>query len=538
MSRTGLVALLLLVASILACEQAGDLIPGQGSATPESTVGTDPTPIVVTPDLQTGSDTATPTPSIPDHELARSVVQIRAVDTANGLERTTRDGSGVIVDSEAGLILTAYSIVRPYLSTGAPAYTTIAIGVNDGNGGAPRLEYEARLVALDELLGLAVLRVTSEYGGDALPSDGLVFPAADRGDASIVEPGNALRLFGHPGLSGSSAESQTLTVTEGKVTGRRGEPDHAGTTRLKLDVQLPYGTTGGPAFNRGGSVVGILVPEHYNVGAPVTQLRPINVAEALIASARALPEGVPFIAPLHAQEPPGGFEAPIPTDQIWVSEPYFAENTTNTAGQLDLFDYERGFVSGTQELYFEYVVQGAQTGAMVEERWYLNDVLQDALSSDYAWDRSTFAFVADKISVAGAALPDGRWRLEVWVNGTLRADATAVVGVDLDPPVMFNPVFGSLAGASGQSLSGPTAAASQILLFFDYTGMDITGGVRWLIQRDGELMYQSPEMRWPGDAHGRFWIGFSTPDGVGAGRWTFQVLVDGAQTLESAWDVF
>ena len=538
MLRIVLPALLAFAIILTGCDRTSELIPGEAESPEATAPTTDPTVIVIPPNLDTGTETPTPTPAIADHELARSVVQIQAIDTTNGFVRTVRDGSGVVVDREARLILTSYDLVRPYLTTGARAYTTIGIGVNDGDGGPPRLEYEADLIAVDNLLGFAVLRVTREYQGDPLAPDGFDIPSAEPGDASIVEPGDALRLFGHPGLSLTSVDSQAVTVTAGTVTGRRGEPDHPGTTRLKLDARLPYGGTGGPAFDRIGSLVGLLVPEHYDVDAPVAQLRPFNLAVDLIEGARGLPTNLEFVAPLHAQEPPAGFEAPIPGDGIWVGRPLFAENATNNGGVLDLFDYERGFVSGTPELYFEFAIQGAPPGSLIEERWFLNGVLQDSLSSSYPWDGNGFALVADRIGVPSAdGLPDGRWRLEVWIDETLRAAGTAIVGIDLDPPAMFNPVFGALAGTSGQRVIGPTASAEQILLFFDYVGMDITSGVRWVVLRNGELIYQSQELQWPGAGAGRFWVGYSDPTSVGAGRWSFQILVDGVLTLEAIWDI-
>ena len=538
MSRSAIAALFVVFAlGLAACDRASELIPGEGEQTPEATeVVAEPTVIVIPPDLETGTSTSTPTPSIADHELARSVVQIQAIDTANGFVRTVRDGSGVIVDREAGLIVTAYALVRPHLSSGARAYTVIGIGVNDGTGGSPRLEYEAELIAADSLLGLAVLRVTRAYQGDVLAPGEFEFPAAEPGDATVIEPGDPLRLFGHPGLNFLDAESQALQVTEGTVTGRRGEPDHAGTTRLKLDAQLPYGSTGGPAFNRTGALIGLLVPEHFDVDAPVTQVRPFNLVTDLIERAREFPTNVEFVAPLHADEPPAGFDALIAGDGVWVSRPLFAENATSDG---DLFDYERGFISGTQALNFEFVVQGAPAEAIVEERWYLNGVLQDSLSSSYSWDRGAFALVTDQIGVAAATgLPNGRWRLEVWIDGSLRAGSTAIVGVELETPVMFNPVFGSLAGASGLSIAGPTSTAGQILLFFDYQGMEITQGVRWVVLLDDHLMYQSPEIRWPGAGAGRFWVGYAAPESVGSGRWKFEILVGGVATLEATWDVF
>lgn len=538
MFRLAFLVVLLCTIALAGCEGAGELIPGDGTDVVAAGATSAPTPIVIAPEIGTGTNTPTPTPAIPDHELAQSVVQIQAIDTSNGFVRTVRDGTGVVIDREAGLVVTAYALVRPYLSNGTRAYTTIGIGVNGVPGGSPRLEYEAELIAADNLLGLAVLRVTREYQGDPLTADGFEVPAAERGDASIVEPGDGLRLFGHPGLNVVGVDSQALTVTTGTVLGRRGEPDHPGTTRLKLDAQLPYGNTGGPAFDRAGSLVGVLVPERYEVNAPVAQLRPLNLVNELVEAARGLPSNITFEAPLHAAEPSAGFAAENVRDGAWVSRPLFAEDATNNGGSLDLFDYERGFVSGTQELYFEFVIQGAAAGALVEERWFLDGVLQDSLSSSYPWEGGDFALVADRISVPTAnGLPDGRWRLEVWIDGTVRAVSTAIIGVEVGPPVMSNPSFGSVAGESGVSISGPSVAAEQMLFFFDYSEMDLARGLRWVVLRDGEVMYQSPEINWPGGGEGRFWVGYRDADGVGAGRWKFDVIVDGESVLQAEWDV-
>lgn len=538
MFRIARIALLATVAILVGCDRTSELIPGEASPTPDSTaIVVDPTPIVSSPNLQP-TETSTPTPAIPDHELARSVVQIQAIDTSGGFVRVARDGSGVIVDREAGLLLTAYPIVRPYLTSGVRAYTSIGVAVNDGNGGSPRLAYEAELITVDELLGLAVLRITREYQGDVLASGAFEFPAAETGDSSVVEPGNPLRLFGHPGIEVSVAESQALQVTAGTVTGRRGEPDRPGTTKLKLDAQLTYGNTGGPAFDRSGALVGIMVPEFYDTAAPVTQLRPLNLATDLIERARELPLGVEFIAPLHAEEPSAGFGVPIPSDGAWVSRPLFAENATAGGNTLDLYDYERGFISGTQALFFEFAVQGAENGAAVEERWFLNGVLQDSLSSSYPWDSGDFALIGDQIGVPTGALPNGRWTLEVWIDEALRSTSTAIVGIELDPPTMTNPTFGSAAGAAGLSISDPSSLANQLLLFFDYSGMEITQGVRWVVLRDDELMYQSPELRWPAGGSGRFWVGFGDDEPIGPGVWSFQILVDGELTLDAIWELF
>jgi hypothetical protein len=519
---------MLVFATVLtACEATGELIPGDETNSPDAATA-EPPPILVTPVVTIGTETetATPTPTIPDHELARSVLQVRVIDSSTFI-RTIRDGTGVVINGDEGLILTAFSLVNPYTASGARAYSTIAIGVNTGNGGDPTLAYEAVLVAANSTTDLAVLRLTREYQGAPLTSGQLSLASAKLGDAPIIEPGDKLRLFAHLGLAIESVDSQAVTVTNGTVTGRRGEAALPHTSRLKLDARLPYGATGGPAFDIGGSLVGILVPEHYNVSSPVSQLRPIQLADELIETAHQFPRGEAFLPPLIAAPPPAGFGAALIQDGSWVSRPAFAENATNVGNQLDLFDYQRGFLSETQTLYFEYATQGLAPDALVEERWFLNDVLQDSLSSSYPWPGNGFIIVADQISVPTASgLPDGFWRLEIWVDGTRRATSTAVIGVDPTPPEITNATFGALASENGRKLTNAVAGAEQLLMFFDYSAMELSRSIRWVVFYNGSLRYQSNEVTWlAGDAD-RLWIGYTDANPIEAGTWRFEFFVD------------
>lgn len=527
MTHARLLALILATVLLAGCERTSDLISGEGTADPDAGATT-VAPILVTPSVSTGTETATPTPAIADHELARSVVQIHIVDTRT-LIRPVRDGSGVIIDGADGLILTAYSLIHPYASSGAREYSTIAIGVNDGNGGAPRLAYEALLVAADPTRDLAVLRINREYQGDPLVAGEVGLVGAELGDSSIVEPGDGLRLFSHPGvLAISSDEPQSVKVTNGTVTGRRGQASLPGTSRLKLNARLPYGATGGPAFDSNGSLIGVMVPEHYDTSSQVSQLRPLQLAEELIETARQYPIGEIFLPPLLASEPPAGFDAPAADDGSWVSRPAFAENATTTGNLTDLLDYQRGFLSETQKLYFEFAVQGMAKDVPVEERWYLDGVLQDSLSSSYPWAGNGFSIVADQISVpATSGLPDGLWRLEIWASEILRASSTAVVGVEPAPPAIANIEFGALSAEDGTKLTDAAAGAEQLLMFFDYTGMALSRSIRWVVFHDDSLQYQSTEVSWPAGSSGRFWIGYTDDEPIEAGAWRFELSIDG-----------
>ncbi len=132
-----------------------------------------------------------------------------------------------------------------------------------------------------------------------------------------------------------------------------------------------------------------------------------------------------------------------------------------------------------------------------------------------------------------AGLPDGRWRLEVWVGGSLRASATALIGVDAQAPKVTaqDPAFGSTA-TSGRAAAQPVAAGSnQVLLFFNYEGMEEAHQVRWLVFHNGQAIYQSPELPWTGGGSGKWWVGYKDDAPLTGGTWEFELHVDGQVVL-------
>jgi hypothetical protein len=167
----------------------------------------------------------------------------------------------------------------------------------------------------------------------------------------------------------------------------------------------------------------------------------------------------------------------------------------------------------------------------VQELWYLNGTLQDALSSSYTWNHGNFAVVSDRLTTPNArGIPAGVWRLEVWVAGAVRASASAYVGV-APPDVPRTPEVDGLrfaATATPEHLPGapPSAGDEQLLAFFNYQRAAGVQTVRWVALRDGRAIFQPPPQPWHGGDKGTWWVGVSTPGGVGPGSWEFQIYFD------------
>jgi S1-C subfamily serine protease len=530
----GAIALLAvgLAALALSCSGTADLIPGDVSAPTAASGEASPTPVIAPPILApatvspTGKQTRQngTTEVIPDSELARSVVLIQLLNATTGIVRVVRDGSGVVIDADLRLILTSYTLVNPYLGDGSASFSSIAIGINRAAGEEPSLTFEAELVAADPLRDIAVLRAVRLFRGGSIGADDFTLPAATLGAPDDLERGDAVRILGHPGEA--SEGSQAVAATTASVSGFGGHELTGGRAWIRTDARMPYGITGGPAFDANGALIGIASQLRYDPNAVVAQIRPLTLADESITLARGAGPEARYRPPLERSAVPDA--QPIAADGVTVAAPAFAQNAVESNGIFDLFDYSSQFPSGPSTIYYEYAAQRVNDGALVEERWFLDGIFQDSVSSSYTWTGGSFAVVTDRVVAPQArGLPAGLWVLEVWIDGTRRASSTSYIAVPLaDEPVIDELAFGAKATATGAIATFPASFEPQLLALFDYSDARGATRLRWIVFRDGRVVYQSPPVLWRGGESGKWWIGYQTDGPIGAGFWEFEIYLD------------
>ena len=520
--------ILLLAIALAGCERIAKVIPGADEAKRLSrrAVTSSPTPII-SPARAAASGVQGR--ALADAQLAPAIVQVLAIEAGRAPAPATvfRAGSGVIVDATNRLILTSYAVVQPFRADGTAAYSTIVIATDRKGGEGPTAEFEAELVTADPAIDVAVLRVVRDAGQSSLSAGKFNLPAAILGDARAASAGLALRLFGFPGAPEAGGRTQAISISKATVTGVRGVAGVTGRTWLKTDARLPYGAAGGGAFNQAGALVGMLAQERYVPAGQVAQVRPLDRALDAIERARRADPAARYNASPHLTGNVPGTARPLPNDGMWISRPAFGENAIEAQGNRDIFDYNIGFAAGKPALYYEYVLLGVPAGSIVEERWFLDDVLQDSLSSSYRWDGRGFGMAGDRITVPGAAgLPRGRWRLEVWAGTVLRAQATALIGVEPREARVSNFADGSAAATDATPQTPSATGAQQFLVFFDFTGFEAVQRLDWLVFRDNQRVYTSPPVAWTAGDSGRFWVGYAPGRPLGPGKWELELRAD------------
>jgi len=527
--RTLRLALLLLTAAFVlaGCERTAELIPGRrGESTPRAQHT--PGPIEAPPLLAPGSlrlagsaGAAANRPVIPDNELGKTLLVVQALD---GEGKPVRSGGGVLVDRAQQLVLTSYQLVQPFRADGARGYATLAAG--PAAGGAT-LEFNAALVSANPQADLAVLRLVGLREGQPVPPTPVEAVLAD---SSSLRRGDRLRFLAQP----NAGRAGPVQATNGTVVGFSGDGMGEARAYLKTDARLVGGAVGAPVFDQSGALIGIASQLSYDPNAPVALVRPLVKAIEAINQAKSAPPEARYVVPLqHSPSISGATTSTTAGDGAVIAKPVFAESALEGPGFRDLFDYTTIFKKDAPELDYEYLAQGVPQGALVQELWYLNGVLQDSLSSSYTWSKGPFAVVSDRLTTpSGRGVPNGTWTMEVSVAGAVRATSTAYVGIT-PPDVQRKPQvegFRFASSATAEQLPGDRLAANsaQLLAFFDYRQAAAAQSIRWVVLRDGRALYQSPALPWYGGDRGTWWVGFpaSAPEGIGAGAWEVQIYLD------------
>lgn len=268
----GLIAISVLVAGVVtARSQAGPATDADG----ETELATEPLPTV--------------------ERLRAATVLIEAGD---------RSGSGAVVSAD-GLILTNAHVVAPSaLGQGVVRNDAsfelprdpdrIAVFVSRGNDDEPaELAYEARVVAADGYLDLAVLQVTKASSGKLVRPDELDLPHLALGDSEGIRLGAPITVLGFPGI----ARSQAVTLTNGTIGGFQID-ERLADNRAFLNTGAPIaaGNSGGVAADEEGNLIGTPTAQLTNRDRTdsISVLRPAHLARPLVDQARAArDEGAP-----------------------------------------------------------------------------------------------------------------------------------------------------------------------------------------------------------------------------------------------------
>lgn len=367
--------------------------------------------------------------------IARSVVQLIAVDAAGDGVWT---GSGTIISAD-GLILTNAHVVENSPDFG---YDHMVVSITDNADSAPTPTYRGVVVAFDAALDLAVLQIDADLAGGPLTVADLPFLSV--GDSDSIGLGDDLRIFGYPGIGGD-----TITYTEGAVSGFTSEPGIPNRAWVKTDATIAGGNSGGTAVNDAGELVAVptrasatdgdvadcrvvqdtngdnVVDESDTcipIGGFINGLRPTNLAVPLIEQGR-LGEVVPTAPPVVSE---------VDTIGAYFSSPVFAPDVTANDEPTQLV---QSLPSGATKLCAFFDWEDMPDGATWDAAWSVNGELNATYSVlAQVWNAGpTGSNWWVCIGTNQGVLEDGVYELALFIGGEPRTSNSVFVGIQYAP---------------------------------------------------------------------------------------------------------
>lgn len=416
--------LFLLIATALACRG------GAPAVEPVSTDAPSDTPASGADGLSAASRS----------KLISATVQILALQNINGELTPIYGGSGTII-SPSGMILTNAHVASPATMGNQeiePDVLIVAMVVSEDRAAVP--SYQAKVMAVDGYMDLAVIQISSSVNGTPVDTSSLNLPYVEIGDSDQLRIGDTVNIFGFPSIGGN-----TITFTKGSVSGFSPEDQLGDRAWVKTDATIAGGNSGGLATDNNARIIGVptiassgadveritdcrqiqdtnmdgIVDQNDScipIGGFINGLRPVNLAQPLIQAAQAGREYTsPYRMPGVVSEAGGGNEAT--SNFVWLDTSGSVQNCQWTDKTVNSYPATTLCVAAG----FRY--SGMTNGQLLLEHWYLNG--QKVSEYSYAWEWDETGLFGTYLPNEGNPMPAGSYRVELFAGANLKPIGTS-----------------------------------------------------------------------------------------------------------------
>ncbi len=290
------------------------------------------------------------------------------------------------------------------------------VAVTDDPRKLPKPTYVAQVMSSDPELDIAVLKVIAYYNSKQKLTDNLPVMTMDVADSEAVETLDDVIVVGYPGIAGD-----TVTATEGRISGFIDEDGDDNFDWFKTDVLVNQGNSGGSALNAKGELIGVPTARLQDKSGNVIYLiRPVNRAAAYIEEAHKVGASGGQVA----TKPPSKPAAPAQTSgKGTFGEPIFGtgfDDNDGITGEATTFN------SGIKEIHAGLPYENMRDGTSWGYQWQYEG--QDVTGeSDLAWEFGQSGVV--DLSLTGKkGLTDGEYSLQVYLRGDLVQETGFTVG--------------------------------------------------------------------------------------------------------------
>ena len=295
----------------------------------------------------------------------------------------------------------------------------------------PKPTYIAQFLVGNTSLDVAVVKIVKMLGSDEpLPSK-LPLVTIKRSDSNQVKVGDFIAAVGYPGVGGP-----LVSYLPGQVSGFDDQDGNGDLDSFKTSANINPGNSGGLGMNDHGEQIGIATWGIVKGASKIDRFKMINIAEPLIQEALQM-GGVSS----STQSNPGGQTAP-PNPQPSGGQASFGKIQFGT-------DFQNGkpvnpgtaFPSGIKELDGVFDYAGMKTGTDWGFTWSINGKVAAGKATGTAWKDKASGTLALYIENNGKPLPDGSYKLTLYIGGKVVSEGTCTVGAQTNskPPTQATP---------------------------------------------------------------------------------------------------
>lgn len=273
--------------------------------------------------------------------------------------------------------------------------------------------YVAQVLAADAVLDISVLKIVAYYNSKQKLPATLPVVSLPLADSDTVEPLDEVFVIGYPGIAGD-----TVTATEGKISGFLDEDGDNQFDWFKTDVLVNQGNSGGSAVNDQGELIGIPTARLQDKSGNVIYLiRPTNVAVPYIDQAMQAGGSASNLGPT-----PTTPSVAVPSGQNFGAISF----GTGFSDKTGVTGVTTNFASGVLEVHAGLPYDGMRANAPWGYMWQLDGV--DVTGQDRLKWNFGASGVLDLYLKGKDGLSDGAYNLQVFLGGELAQEGQFVVG--------------------------------------------------------------------------------------------------------------
>lgn len=295
----------------------------------------------------------------------------------------------------------------------------------------PKPTYIAQFLVGNTALDVAVVKIVKMLGSDEPLPNKLPLVTIKRSDSNQAKVGDFIAAVGYPGVGGP-----LVSYLPGQVSGFDDQDGNGDLDSFKTSANINPGNSGGLGMNDRGEQIGIATWGIVKGASKIDRFKMINIAEPLIQEALQMggvsssSQASPGNPPPPSSPPPSGGQAGF--GKIQFGTEYKDGKPVNPG---------TAFPSGTKQLDGVFSYAGMKTGTDWGFTWSLNGKVVAGKATGTVWKDKASGTLALYIENNGKPLPDGSYKLTLYIGGKAVTEGTCAIGAQTNskPPTQATP---------------------------------------------------------------------------------------------------